>query len=101
MGRERKDFYQLKKAVGEDPLAEAQMVDAEQAEDAGKRKKKKAKRARSTAEVEVEEEVGEGSAVPEPIDIPIKANEPFSPGTARHEVTFFFVPTLCLVHRSI
>lgn len=88
MGRERKDFYQLKKAVGEDPFAKAQMVDVEQAEAADKRRKKKAKRAQSTSEVEVE--VEEGSTVPEPTDIPVETAEPSSARTAREEVINFF-----------
>ena len=60
MVRERKDFYQLKKATGEEPMPEAQLVESEPAgaaDTAGRRKKKKAHKARSTAKVEVETEV--------------------------------------------
>jgi hypothetical protein len=94
MVRERKDFYQLKKAVGEDPVPEAEVApaaaDATGATDAApvapgapadpapKRKKKKAKRARSASEVEVDVEVEEDSGVPETTSV--------SPTTAREEV---------------
>ena len=63
MVRERKDFYQLKKVVGEDPVPEVEVVattgapGAEvgaAAEPVPKRKKKKAHKGRSTAEVEVD-----------------------------------------------
>ncbi|KAK9951537.1 hypothetical protein M0R45_006975 [Rubus argutus] len=73
MVRERKDFYQLKKAAGEDPVPEVAAADATDAavpapvaapsaavDSAPKRKKKKAKRARSASEVEVDVEEDAG-----------------------------------------
>ncbi|KAK9929118.1 hypothetical protein M0R45_026226 [Rubus argutus] len=101
MVRERKDFYQLKKAVGEDPVPEAEVApsaaDATGAADAAhvgsgasadpapKRKKKKAKRARSASEVEVDVEVEEDLGVPEATEIPAGS---VAPTTAREEMAY-------------
>ena len=71
MVRERKDYYQLKKAVGEDPGPEVEVVagtgapgaeGGAAAELVPRKKKKRAHRSRSTAEgdVEVETEVDAG-----------------------------------------
>jgi hypothetical protein len=99
MVRERKDFYQLKKAVGEDPVPEAEVAAAGAAADTTgetdaapgastdpvqKRKKKKAKRARSVSEVEVE--AGDDSGVPETADLPADSAAVVPPTTAREEV---------------
>ena len=110
MGRERKDFYQLKKAVGEDPLPAVQLVELEQAgaaaETTGKRKKKKAQKARSTAEAEVEEEaeveVDAGAETEVGTEGPVGSSKK---RTAREEVTSatlmlaccFLVPVLTCV----
>ena len=70
MVRERKDYYQITKAVGGNTVLEAPVVGVETeapvlevgalaVEAAGKRKKKKAHKSRSTTEVEVETEVEE------------------------------------------
>lgn len=71
MGRERKYFYQLKKAVGEGMWPEADLTMAEgvgaAVEAASKRRKRKTKRAHSTSEVELDEE---DSRVPETAEIP-------------------------------
>ena len=99
MVRERKDFYQLKKAAGEDPVPEAEVAPAAadatgvtdaapvapgaQADPAPKRKKKKAKRARSASEVEVDVEVEEDSGGHETTDVPAGS---VAPTTAREEV---------------
>jgi hypothetical protein len=84
MVRERRDFYQLKKATGEDPVPEAQLVEAEPAGATGKRKKKKAHKARSTAEVEVETEVDAG---PETEVVSEGPDGSSRKRTAREEVT--------------
>jgi hypothetical protein len=95
MVRERKDFYQLKKAVGEDPVPEVEVAarEATDAPDAApgaavdlapKRKKKKAKRARSASEAEVE--VEEDSGVPEVAEVPADPAAAVPPTTAREEV---------------
>lgn len=59
MVHERKDYYQLKMVVGEDPVSEAELVAVDDligalVEPTSKRKKKKAKRSCSTTEVEIE-----------------------------------------------
>jgi hypothetical protein len=94
MVRERKDFYQLKKAVGEDPVPEVEVaaVDATDAADAAPgataepapRRKKKAKRARSAAGTEVD--AGEDSGVPEVAEVPSGSAAADPPRTAREEV---------------
>jgi hypothetical protein len=92
MVRERKDFYQLKKAVGDEPVPEPEVevvatVDAPGAdagaagEPAPQRKKKKAKRARSTSEVEAED-----SGVPQAVEVPVESAAADPPRTAREEV---------------
>ena len=92
MVRERKDFYQLKKAVGEDPVPEVE-VDATDAADAApgataepapQRKKKKAKRARSATGTEVD--AGEDSGIPEVAEVPSESAAADPPRTAREEV---------------
>jgi hypothetical protein len=95
MVRERKDFYQLKKAVGEDPTPEVEVaaVDATDAanpapgatvEPAPQRKKKKAKRARSATGTEVD--AGDDSGVPEVAEVPSESGPADAPRTAREEV---------------
>jgi hypothetical protein len=95
MVRERKDFYQLKKAVGEDPMPEVEVaaVDATDAADAApgataesapQRKKKKAKRARSASGTEVE---AEDSGAPQAVEVPSDSAAADPPRTAREEVT--------------
>ena len=98
MGRERKDYYQLKRAVGEDPVLEASLVGAQPtglpaepvtapvaSPEGAKRKKKKAKRARSTSEADVEAEGEEGEQVEaDQTDLPGGAVSPVR--TAREEV---------------
>lgn len=95
MVRERKDYYQLTKAVGKDPAPEVQLVAEEEpagtgaaVEIAGRRKKKKAHRSRSTTEVEVETEVElevEADPAPEVVsEVPAASSKK---RTAREEVT--------------
>jgi hypothetical protein len=95
MVRERKDFYQLKKAVGEDPVLEPEVevvadadapgADAGAAvEPAPQRKKKKAKRARSASGTEVE---AEDSGAPQAVEVPSDSAAADPPRTAREEVT--------------
>ena len=94
MVRERKDFYQLKKAVGEDPVPEVDATDAAVAapdaavDPAPKRKNKKAKRARSASEVEAD--VEEDAGVQETCPVPAEAAAASLARTAREEVNFFF-----------
>jgi hypothetical protein len=96
MVRERKDFYQLKKAVGEEPVPEPEVevvaaadapgADAGAAvEPAPQRKKKKAKRARSASGTEVE---AEDSGVPQTVEVPAESAAADPPRTAREEVIF-------------
>ena len=109
MVRERKDFYQLKKAVGGDLAPEPQPVVEEVPAGAGaevgagadplpKRKKKKAHKGRSTAEVEVEIEVDAG---PETEVASVGPDGSSKKRTAREEVIFghlylfFFFLSLC------
>ncbi|KAK9951159.1 hypothetical protein M0R45_006617 [Rubus argutus] len=96
MVRERKDFYQLKKAAGEDPAPEVAIADATDVvaaapiaasgaavDSAPKRKKKKAKRARSASEVEVDME--EDAGVQEDASVPAEAAAATPTRTAREE----------------
>jgi hypothetical protein len=95
MVRERKDFYQLKKAVGDEPVPEPEVevvaaADAPGA-DAGavaepvpQRKKKKAKRARSGTGSEVD--AGDDSGVPQAAEVPAESAAADPPRTAREEV---------------
>ena len=56
MVRERRDFYQVKKVLGQDPVPEAEQAKAA-ADDAGRKKKKRAHKSRpgpETIPVEVE-----------------------------------------------
>ena len=94
MVRERRDFYQLKRATGEEPVPEAQLVESETAgaaaEAAGKRRKKKAQKARSTTDAEVEEEAGAGVPVDAGTETEVGAEGPVGSSkkrTAREEVT--------------
>ena len=98
MGRERKDFYQLAKAVGEDPLPAVQLVEHEQAgaETTGKRKKRKAQNTRSTAEaedeVEAEVEVEAGPEAEVGIEVPVGSSKKRS---AREEVISSTLMLVC------
>ena len=101
MVRERKDYYQLKKAVGEEPAPEEVVIldqpvgGAGEAtvDAAGKRKKKKAKRTRSEAEAEVE---GGDQGVPDPADASVEVVA--SPArSAREEVTLLLSLLLGLI----
>ena len=96
MVRERRDFYQLKKAVGEDPGPEVEVVagtgvpGAEvgaAAEPVPKRKKKKAQKGRSTAgvEAEAEAEVDAGPETEVVSEGPVGSSKK---RTAREEVIF-------------
>ena len=97
MVRERKDFYQLKKAAGGDPAptpddvptADAPVADEPVVDATGKRKKKKAKRARSAAETEVD--VGEDSGAPDAGDAQVESAAAAQPRTAREEVHVYLV----------
>ena len=106
MVRERKDYYQLTKAVGGDPVPEVQLVAEEEpagtdaaVESAGRRKKKKAHKSRSTTEVEVET-VGEVVVEADPgtgvvSEVPTGSSKK---RTAREEVTpAYFVSLLVVV----
>ena len=109
MVRERKDYYQLKKAVGAEPAPEAEVVVVDRpagtdgeatgaAVDAAKRKKKKAKRVRSAAEAEVEGDDAD-QGVPDPADASVEVVA--SPArSAREEVILLFYCSLaftCIV----
>ena len=96
MVRERKDFYQLKKAVGGDLAPEPQPVVEEVPAGTGaevgagadlvpKRKKKKAHKGRSTTEVEVEAEVEAGPETEVASEGPDGSSKK---RTAREEVIF-------------
>ncbi|KAK9939105.1 hypothetical protein M0R45_015814 [Rubus argutus] len=108
MVRERKDFYQLKKAVGEDPtptpdvvpVADVPVADEPVVDAAGKRKKKKAKRAHSAAETEVD--VGEDSGVPDAGDAQAESAAAAQPRTAREELhQYIIIPLNFSVHKSL
>ena len=97
MVRERKDYYQITKAVGGNTVLETPVVGVETeapvlevgalaVEAAGKRKKKKAHKSRSTTEVEVETEV-ELDAGPETEVVSEGPDGSSKKRTARDEVT--------------
>lgn len=95
MVRERRDFYQVKKVLGQDPVPEAQLVEAEQAkaaaDDAGRKKKKRAHKARpgpETTPVEVEASTdADGAGGPEVEGAPEVPGGASKKRTAREEVT--------------
>ena len=95
MVRERKDYYQLKKAAGAEPAPEVEVVVVDRpvgtdgettaaAVDSAKRKKKKAKRVRSASEAEVEGDDGD-QGVPDPADASAEVVAS-PPRSAREEV---------------
>ena len=97
MVRERRDFYQVKKVLGQDPVPEAQLVEAEQAkaaaDDAGKKRKRRAHKVRpgpETTPVDLEASTdADGAGGPELEIAPEVPGGASKKRTAREEVSLF------------